>query len=211
MGIGAFTWRRVNVLTYDQQSILVVHLCFDQVLCQRGSGGFSRCRAVIVVANHSQVCRQFYSLWFCALLVNMGLKPHKWPLLHVVVQWKPLVLRRVFQQAFCPFGFSCFGFQCPNLGTRQTCRKPVETSELVKWQHFTNFKEANTPLTIIANWFTAAFGGTKMAAITGTSVDVMWVHFLSVSNENFKHLDGSTASTCFNGTGPHMHRYEHRS
>lgn len=53
----------------------------------------------------------------------MGLKPHKWPLLHVVVQWKPLVLRRVFEQALFPFGFSCFGFQCPNLGTKQTCRK----------------------------------------------------------------------------------------
>lgn len=102
MGIGAFTWRRVichdrfgdgpsgmicsvNVLTYDQQSILAVHLSFDQVLCQRGSGGFPRCRAVMVVANHWQVCRQFYSLWFCALLVNMGLKPHKW--LHCFMRW----------------------------------------------------------------------------------------------------------------------------
>lgn len=37
---------------------VAVHLCFDQVLCQRGSGGFQCCRAM-VVANHWQVCRQF--------------------------------------------------------------------------------------------------------------------------------------------------------
>ena len=108
------------------------HLCWDDLLCKCGSGGFSRCRAIIVVANQSAGMQTvLLTMVLCQRWLRIWASSHiSCPLLHVVVQWKSLVLRRV-----CPdkpsshYGFSCFElFNAPIWASSQTCSDPVETS-----------------------------------------------------------------------------------